>query len=191
MTSRRSKREIRRYLLCCSACCLWLAACSREQEASQTRELAVDLSRPDVPLVMFHRYPFYPPPGVEPPCGPIVGVWPDGRIVRVASEETIGESYVEGKLTAEQLQQLLRFIATHERLLKLEGGDVIEDAASEDLGIRLKKHRVSYGETVGHHAQVQHNADMAQLRQYLMSIEITDPRPCGAPWTVPPDDWYE
>ncbi len=191
MTSGRSEREIRRYLLCCSACCLWLAACSRVQEASQNRELAVDLSRTDVPLVMFHRYPFYPPPGIEPPCGPVVGVWPDGRIVRVASEETIGESYVEGKLTAEQLQQLLKFIATHERLLKLEEGGVIEDAASERLGIRLKNHCISYEETTGEYAQLQHNPDMAQLRQYLMSIGITEPRPCGAPWTVPPDDWYE
>ncbi|UCG16140.1 MAG: hypothetical protein JSV19_12680 [Phycisphaerales bacterium] len=188
MAKRRPKQEVCRYLLCCFACCALLSFCSKEKAASQARKLAVDPSYPEVPLVMFHRYPAYSP---ELICGPIVGVWSDGRIVRVESEGTIGKSYVEGKLTAEQLQQLLGFIATQERLLELEGGYLIVDAASERLGIRLKDHCVLYEETVGDFAQFQHNADMAQLRQHLMSIEIAAPRPCDPPWRVPPDNWYE
>jgi hypothetical protein len=137
---------------------------------------------------MFHRYPAYSPRAIR---GPIVGVWPDGRIVRVASEAEIGDRYVEGKLSPEQLDRLLQFIAANRRLLELNGGYVIVDAASENLGIRLKDHCVRYGETVGDLPQIRHNEEMAKLRRYLMSIEIAEPRPCEAPWRVPPDDWYK
>jgi len=151
--------------------------------------VALAASHPEVPFVMFHRYPSNSP---ELMCGPIVGVWADGRIVRVAWEDTVGKNYVAGKLTAEQLQQLLHFLAANPQILQLKGGEVIVCAASEILGIRLKHHRVLYGETAGGLSPlVQHNQDMAKLRQYLMSIVIAEPHPCEPPWTGLTRHWYE
>jgi hypothetical protein len=191
MAKERAESGLGAHLLCCVACCVLLTGCSNGQGESQARQIAPDASRPEVPFVTFHRYPAYPGPSQELICGHIVGVWADGRIVRVASEDTIGKSYVEGKLTAEQLQQLLRFLTAHPQVLQLKGGEVIVDAASESLGIRSRSHRVLYAETVGDFPQIQHNQDMAKLRRYLMSIPIAEPRPCEPPWTFTPHDWYE
>ena len=165
-----------------AACCVvLLAGCSDKKRVSQSPSLECEESRMDVPFVMFHRYPNYPVPNQESICGPIVAVWPDGRIVRVASEDVIGKAYVEGTLASAQLRELLRFIETNEGLLDLDGGEVIVDAAWERLGIRLKGHRLEYGETVGDYASLRHNPEMAALRQHLMSLVIREPRPAESP----------
>jgi hypothetical protein len=64
------------------------------------------------------------------------------------------------------------------------------DAASEHLGIRLEGVRALYGETIGDLAGVQHNADVAALREYLMSLVMENSRPVNRPWVTPPEDWY-
>ena len=56
---------------------------------------------------------------------------------------------------------------------------------------RLKGHHVRYGETVGHRTQFTPIKDMADLRDYLMSLVIADPKPSGAPWFLPPDKLFE
>ena len=164
------------------AFCVLLSGCSKQQEVS----LAWEPSRPEVPCVMFHRDGGN---NFRSLSGPIVGVWADGRIVRVEPEGTIGTSYLEGKLTEGQLERLLRFVASNKGLLELEGGHIILDSAFERLLIRLKDHRIIYGEAV--RGWFRHNRDMANLRKYLMSIEIAEPRPSEPPWTYPPHDWYE
>ena len=164
------------------AFCLLLSGCTNKQEAS----LAWGSSRPEVPFVMFYRHPGN---SRQPIAGPIVGVWADGRIVRVESEGTIGTSYLEGKLTEGQLEQLVRFVASNKGLRELEGGHTIPHCAYERLLIRLKDHRIIYFETVQTvRGWFRHNKDMANLRQYLMSIEIAEPRPSERP---SPHDWYE
>lgn len=174
---------MRRHIACLV---VLLVGCSEDSHA----RVELDENRSEVPLVMFHRYPGYPLPNRASICGPVVAVWPDRRIVRVASEEAIGKDYVEGTLTSVQLEGLLRFMETNDGLLNLHDGYIIVDAASERLGIRLKRGCIEYGETVGDFAQIRHNPDMAALRQYLMSIEIPQPQVTKPPWEVPPPDWY-
>ena len=140
---------------------------------------------------MFHRYAAYPGPNQKLICGPIVGVWQNRHIVRVVSEDKIGEEYIEGTLSPAQLDDLLRSLAGKQRLLLLKEGYTIRDTASEQLGIRLKRQHVNIAETIGDWEQFEHNADMAALRKYLMSLEIAEPHPAAAPWKTPPEDWYE
>lgn len=174
---------MRRHIACLV---VLLVGCSDDSHA----RVELDENRSEVPLVMFHRYPGYPLPNRASICGPVVAVWPDRRIVRVASEEAIGKDYVEGTLTSVQLEGLLRFMETNDGLLNLHDGYIIVDAASETLGIRLKDGCIMYGETVGDFAQIRHNPDMAALRQYLMSLEIPQPQATQSPWSFPPPDWY-
>lgn len=159
--------------------------------ASPPQRIEFDVNRPDDPVIMFHRYPALPVPSGRMTCGPIVGVWLDGRIVRVRSEDTIGQAYTEGQLNAEQIQQILAHIKSNKGLLSLEDQGLIIHAASESMMIRLRGQRVTYGETVGHAPQIRHSPNVAKLREHLMSIDMSNARPCEAPWDVPPRHWIE
>jgi hypothetical protein len=167
-----------------------IGGCSRSPPRPAEAGLTFDTQRPDVPFVMFHRYPNYPPPGQELIAGPIVALWSDGRIARVASENEIGKQYLEGRLSPEQLKDVLAYIQARSALLRLSHGEVVQDAASEYLGIRLEGVRVLYGETVGDLEGILHNPDVAALRAYLLSLPMTNPHPAEAPWKVLPEDWY-
>jgi hypothetical protein len=139
---------------------------------------------------MFHRYPSYPGPEQEPVAGPVVALWSDGRMVRVAAENAIGKQYLQGRLAPERLTEALACVQAHPALLRLTSGDVVQDAASESLGIRLAGVCVLYAETVGDFGDIRHNADVAALRKYLMSLPMEDSHPTSRPWVSPPDDWY-
>ncbi|HVP13846.1 MAG TPA: hypothetical protein VMV94_21915, partial [Phycisphaerae bacterium] len=84
-----------------------------------------------------------------------------------------------------------RFIRTNPGVLRLKGGEVVIDAASEEMGICFKGFRTSYGETVGDLPQIRHSPDMAALRKYLMAMTIADPRPTEEPWVAPAEGWYK
>ena len=138
---------------------------------------------------MIHRYPAYS--FTELVCGPIVAVWPNGRIVRVVSEKEIGKAYVEGVLTSGQLESVLKFIEANDGLLGLDDHPIVMHAAWEQTGIRLKGYLIEYGETaVGEWGRAEHDADVAALRSYLMSLVIRESRFVQSPWTSPPRDWY-
>lgn len=191
-----TNRTIRMRLICCTFVPAMFTSCSAERMATSqqgnTANFSGDLAwapdHPDAPVLLFHRYPAY---SRKPVWGPIVGVWADGHIVRIKSEDAIGQQYIGGMLSDAQQDDLLRFISSHPGLLDPDGGHVIVDAASEQLMFRLKGRRVTYGETVGHHNQFTPNKDMAALRSYLMAIEIAEAKPCDAPWKVPPSNLFD
>lgn len=175
---------IRRF--CC--CLVLFAGCSNNNRQSATSPLGLDDSRPDVPFVMFQRYGGMNDDFVY---GPIVAVWPNGRIVRITSEDAIGKRYVEGILTPSEVEGLLRYITTNERILKLDGGYIMPDSDFERVFIRLKDRRITYGESLPAYPDVRRTAEFTALRRHLMSLELPNARPVAPPWKVPPRDWYE
>jgi hypothetical protein len=159
--------------------------CAGRHEATAREQCVPDVTRPDAPFVWLHRYSGYDADG----SGPVVGIWPDGRIVRVVREDQIGSAYVEGKLTPAELDGVQSFVAQRRGLLRLVQGPLAVDVPSERLGIRLRDRRVHYDENLGDLMQVHHDPDVAALRKHLMSLEVAEARPAATPWVVPGRDW--
>ncbi len=168
-----------------SAAALASLGCAGRHAAMAREQCVPDMTRPDVPYVWLHRDSGYDAEG----SGPVVGIWPDGRIVRAVCEDRIGEAYVEGKLTPAQLDGVQSCVAERRGLLRLAQRPLVVDVPSECLGIRLRDRRVHYDENLGDLMQVHHDPDVAALRKHLMSLEITDARPAATPWVVPGRDW--
>ena len=68
----------------------------------------------DAPAIVIRQYPDYPIPGrdSEFPGGLVAALWHDGRVIRPATPNAVGKSYVEGAVGAQQREEFFRFLST-------------------------------------------------------------------------------
>lgn len=116
--------------------------------------------------------------------GILVAVWPDGKIVRAESEEKIGQSYVMGSLTQDQLEDLRQQI-DHRDVLSLES-HVVPCGGGESLCVRTSKgvESVAFGG--------QQPGSFKTVKRFLLDLKITDPVAVPADqYRTYPHDWYK
>jgi hypothetical protein len=68
----------------------------------------------DAPAIVIRQYPDYPMPGrdSEFPGGLVAALWRDGRVIRPATPDAVGKSYVEGAVAAQQREEFFSFLST-------------------------------------------------------------------------------
>ncbi len=146
------------------------------------------VGEPDKPLPEYHAdRPFLfihitPANSRRAVSGLILAIYPDGRIIRVTSESTIGESYIRGRLSTENLAQARRMLHDSGLLSTKPGGVVVVDGGAEHVGIRYEKHVTSWAHTPGYdYGPV--GSRITQLKKNLLALPLEDPKP------EPPQEW--
>lgn len=139
----------------------------------------------DTPFVFIHRYPAYSP---EPVSGLLVAVWKDGWVVRVSAEDEVGESYVEGRITPEQIASVVDMLEETE-LMREQDDMLIVDAGSVHVYVRLPDRIVERAESVPH----KRASPIAQLRSFLLSASLRETKPITGRWQVLdlPKEWFK
>ena len=114
-------------------------------------------------------------------------MWSDRRIIRVQSEEALGEGYEEGKLTERQFQRLIRMIEGSRSLMRGNGGLAPVDADAELYCLRTSTRVVRLGETVPR----ERPTDLAKLKAFLLGMDLHEVKGVGPPWVAPAQGWYK
>ena len=147
----------------------------------------------DLPFLFINMDPGYTtPPRI---LGVIVAIYPDGRIIRVVSESTVGQSYIRGRLSPEQVAKARRIL--HDSgLLSTGGRDTkMADAPTEQVGVRYGKlvgwwaHNPGFEKTKWSSAT---NPSITRLKKELLALPVEDPKPePPKEWSRWPTEFYE
>ncbi|MBK8267591.1 MAG: hypothetical protein IPK83_04515 [Planctomycetes bacterium] len=118
--------------------------------------------------------------------GTLVAVWPDGTIVRAESEELSGQSYLKGRLTAEQVSEL-RNEVDRSGVLTFENHVV---PCGESTGLTV---RTSSGmKTVAYWRENEMPTAFKDMKNYLFSLKMDNPTPVAAEqFKKYPHEWYK
>jgi hypothetical protein len=149
----------------------------------------------DRPFLFIHMTPDYPAPNRRLVSGVIIAIYPDGRIIRAASESTIGESYIRGHLSPENLAQARRILHDSGLLSTKPGGSLVVDAAAEHVGIRYGARVTSWAHSPGF--ENSNNSDstnprITRLKNHLLALPLEDARPDPSQeWSRYPTEFYE
>src|SRR5262245_42181812 len=86
----------------------------------------------DLPAIVIRQYPDYPAAGrgSQFPGGLVAALWRDGRMIRPASPDAVGKSYVEGAVRSDQREEFFTFLSGSQAVRAPEGGSAPIDAAS-------------------------------------------------------------
>src|SRR5206468_7518271 len=92
----------------------------------------------DAPAIVIRQYPDYPIPGLDSkfPGGLVAALWRDGRMIRPASPDSIGKSYVEGVVSAAERDAFFTFLSSSSAVRTLEGGVAPLHAATQSITVR-------------------------------------------------------
>src|SRR5688572_30530164 len=113
-------------------------------------------------------------------AGTLVAVWNDGTIVRAASEEQLGQSYVRSRLTPAQLAHVRSLLGASGLLTDHSEQFLVIDAPAENLtvryGARLKTWAHSPGfEDTGNHDST--DPRITRLKHALLALPLETPTP--------------
>ena len=148
-------------------------------------------ARADAPFVFIHCTPAYGPPWR---AGTLVAVWNDGTIVRAASEDQLGQSYVRARLTPEQLAHVRRLLGDSGLLTDHSQSWLIVDAAAETLAVRYDNQVKTWAHSPGFENTSNHDSTdprITRLKQALLAIPLDNPTPePAATFSTYPNDWY-
>lgn len=118
--------------------------------------------------------------------GLIVAVWSDGRILRAESERAVGVTYVEGKLTQEQLRQAIKRIRGSRGICAPQVPLTL-DAPYETIILRTKtgcmKRMHNYTNPYDSSSYV---AALAEIRKLLWGFHLESAK--TVPWSKCRDD---
>ncbi len=103
--------------------------------ASTSRELPRASS--GAPAIVIRQYPDYPIPGrgSEFPGGLIAALWRDGCIIRPATPDAVGKSYVEGVVRSSDRDAFFTFLSSSSAVRTPEGGGIPIHAATQSITI--------------------------------------------------------
>lgn len=92
----------------------------------------------DAPVVVIYQYSDYPTAGhgSKFPGGLVAALWRDGRMIRPASPDAVGKSYVGGVVSPAERGAFLAFLGSSPALRVPEGGGIPVDAASQSITVR-------------------------------------------------------
>ena len=104
--------------------------------ASSPPERAGALS--EAPAIVIRQYADYPMPGrgSEFASGLVAALWRDGRMIRPASADAIGKSYVEGVVSPAQRDAFFAFLSGSAAVRAPEGGGIPVDGAAQSITVR-------------------------------------------------------
>jgi len=132
-------------------------------------KMVFDKSRPEVPFLFIYRTSGYPALNQKPPCGLVIAIWQDGKIVRAKSAAKVGRPHLEGKLTTEQLRRLLVIIEQSGALSCRAKQYVIIDGSNEELTLRLSNGLVTWAASPDLASCNQQG--IKDLREYLLKLK--------------------
>ncbi|UCG33158.1 MAG: hypothetical protein JSU68_00720 [Phycisphaerales bacterium] len=171
----------RNALISLSAAACLFPGCSRDTD------LRTD--EPELPLVAAYRYPGYPVPGKELDNGLVFAVWPSGRVVRVSGPETVGQSYVEGRVSAEELRSTIDAVRDLQRLYPTAEHDrLVVDAPSVYVYMRLGRRLRVRAESVGPFGP---KGFVSRVTKVVMDLPLDDEHEIGGGWRQIPPTWTE
>ncbi|MFY9821883.1 MAG: hypothetical protein WAM82_10905 [Thermoanaerobaculia bacterium] len=102
------------------------------------------------PLLFVRQLGEYPAPG-EPShfaTGLLVALWPDGRILRATSAQTVARRYFEGEVPPADLASFLAFLETSGLEKREEGGVIIPHNAQRQITLRSGGRTVTFLESL-------------------------------------------
>ena len=90
------------------------------------------------PAIVIRQYPDYPAAGRGShfPGGLVAALWHDGRMIRSASPDTVGKSYVEGAVSPPQRDAFFAFLSGSAAVRAPEGGAIPVHAATQSITVR-------------------------------------------------------
>jgi hypothetical protein len=127
--------------------------------------------------------------------GVIVAIYPDGRIIRTTSEATVGESYIRGRLSTEDLAKARRILHDSGLLSTRPGGSTVLHVEAEFVGVRYGERVTSWAHSPGFENTNNGSATnprITKLKKELLALPVQEPQPEPvAEWHRYPTEFYE
>lgn len=134
----------------------------------------------DLPFLFLHHFPGHPAQGERLSAGTIVAIWPNGTIVRAKSETEIGHTYIRGRLTSKQLDDVRSELGQSGLLKSSDRNPLVVDAASERVVIRWDGIVRQWAHSPGNEGTINSNSTnpkITALKSYLMALPVDHPAP--------------
>jgi hypothetical protein len=148
---------------------------------------------PDKPLAEYH--PDRPFLFVHRDTGLVMAIYPDGRVIRATSESTVGESYIRGRLSPQDVAQARRILHDSGLLSTKPGGWVVLHSDVECVGVRYGERITSWAHSPGFentNDSSNTNPRINQLKKELLALPVQEPKPePSQEWNRYPTEFYE
>lgn len=165
------------------ASCVSCDSADRASKSASTQDAVADRR----PRVFVYSLPGYPGPGDAVRAGLIVAVWADGRVVRVRSQDSLGQAYVQGRIGDTDLSRLNQELDQLERSGRADEGTAIVDAQSEQLVLRSGR-QIRIWELRNPSSSVR---SAARIRDWLVGVPVlSETNADPAKYSQYPHDWY-
>jgi hypothetical protein len=139
---------------------------------------------PDRPFLFIHSISGYTRDPL--PSGVVIAIYPDGRIIRATSQSAVGQSYLRGHLSPDDLARARRILKDSGLLSSKPGGFLVMHAASDHVGVRYGNRVTSWAHTPGlenTNNSSATNPRITRLKQELLALPVQDAKP------EPPEEW--